>query len=80
MAKRNPTLATLEPIVLDEMVSEGLDPWKKQLDRLRGSEPGRPEYRDALCQLWILSEIIGIKAKIASEMIDEYLDVIPEDD
>jgi hypothetical protein len=79
MAKRNPTLEALEPITLTEMVTEGLEPWRKQLDRLHRSEPGTPEYRDALCELWTLAEIIHIKSKIAIEAIDEYLDVIPDD-
>lgn len=78
MAKRNATLTTMEPITLDEMLSEGLEPWRKQLDRLRRSKPGTPEYRDALCELWTLCDIIEIKAKVASEAIDEYLDVIPD--
>jgi hypothetical protein len=80
MVKRNPTLTRSEPVVLDEMISEGLEPWKEQLERLRRAEPGSEDYRDALCQLWTLCDIIEIKAKIASEMIDEYLDVIPDED
>jgi hypothetical protein len=80
MAKRSPTLAAMEPVILEEMVSEGLEPWRKQFERLRRSEPGSSEYRDALCQLWTLCDIIEIKAKIASELIDRYLDVLPDAD
>jgi hypothetical protein len=80
MANRNPAVAAMEPIILDEMLSEGLEPSKNQLDRLRRSKPGSLEYRDALCELWTLCDIIEIKAKIASDAIDEYLDVIPDDD
>lgn len=80
MDKRSPTLERSEPVILDEMVSEGLEPWRKQLNRLRRAQPGTPEYRDALCELWTLAEIVEIKAKIAVEMIDNYLDVIPDED
>jgi hypothetical protein len=80
MAKRNSALGAMEPVALDEMLSEGLEPWRNHLDELRRAEPGSREYRDALCRLWTLAEIIGIKAKIASDAIDEYLDVLPDGD
>ncbi|MGH9406788.1 MAG: hypothetical protein ACRD3D_13250 [Terriglobia bacterium] len=80
MPRKNATLEALEPVVLDEIVREGFDAWRKQLDRLRRAEPGSPAYRDALCELWTLCDIIEIKAQVASQMIDEYLDVLPDDD
>jgi hypothetical protein len=70
----------MEPIGLDEMLSEGLEPWRKQLEKLRLAKPGTPQYRDALCELWTLCDIIEIKAKVTGEAIDEYLDVIPDDE
>lgn len=77
---KNPVEAEAVEMLLTEMVDEGYQPWVKQMGRLRRAKPGTPAYRDALCELWTLSNIVEIKGKLLGKMIDEYLDTLPDDD
>ncbi|HEV2418931.1 MAG TPA: hypothetical protein VGX94_14135 [Terriglobia bacterium] len=77
---KNPMTAEAVEMMMEEMIDEGYRPWIKQLERLRRSKIGSPAYRNALCELWTLSNIIEIKGKIIGQMIDEHLDSLPDDD
>ncbi|MGH9405599.1 MAG: hypothetical protein ACRD3D_07165 [Terriglobia bacterium] len=77
---RNPIAAEGVEMLLGEMIDEGYRPWVKQMERLGRAKPGSAAYQDAICELWTLANIVELKAKVIGEMIDEYLDTLPDTD
>lgn len=76
---KNPMTAEAVEMMMQEMIDEGYRPWAKQMEKLKRLKPGSASYRDAVCEMWTLSNIVEIKAKVIGKMIDDYLDVLPDD-
>ncbi|MGH9407684.1 MAG: hypothetical protein ACRD3D_17830 [Terriglobia bacterium] len=50
------------------------------LDQVLKATPGTEEHESLLCELSVAVNWVEIKAKSAGEIIDQYLDSLPDDD
>ncbi|MGH9354144.1 MAG: hypothetical protein ACRD2G_18600 [Terriglobia bacterium] len=67
-------------ILIDEVLSEGCIPYQKYFGKLLKAKRGTGRYRELLCELNVAANVVEVKAKAAQEMIEEYLESLPDDD
>ncbi|MGH9326240.1 MAG: hypothetical protein ACRD2B_06070 [Terriglobia bacterium] len=73
------SLATVD-VLVKEVMTEGAHEYGTVLEKLLKAKPATERHRELLCGLWAAAAVIETKAKTAQEVIDEYLDSLPDDD
>lgn len=78
---KSPTMSleALE-VLLKEVVTEGATGYQALLEKVLRAKPGTERHSSLLCDLWTAANVTSVKAKVAEEAIDEYLDTLPDDD
>lgn len=74
------SLDALETL-LDEVLTEGAEPYLKRLEKLDRLKPGSEAYNDLLgADVHVALDVIRIKAEEAMKAIDEWMESLPDEE
>lgn len=76
--KTGPTLRTLETLL--EEVVESSEQFKLLFRALKRTDVTNKKYAGILSELWAESEVLKVKADHAKQVIDEFEDLLPDDE
>ncbi len=68
--RRNATaeVRLADHLILEEVLTEGLDPYAELFQKLRRVKPGSEKYHDLVVELGVAASVLAVKAKDAEKV------------